>query len=308
MPLPIIPIALGALAWTGVGVSLLAGRKMRRDKKRYKARREIYEQRHNSYVAFVSDVSAEIDDLHEQRVAAQETLREAADFLVRANVKERSFDVESQITPEEFAELKKVLAGLSDLAAGLGAGLAGGASIGAAAAAGTYAAVGALGTASTGTAIGSLAGIAARNATLAWLGGGSLAAGGGGVAAGMVSLAGIVTAPLAVVPAIVMGMKAKNQSKRIDEEIGKMDISEARIGKHRAELRAVRHRVQEMSKSVREVEQSLKDILGRASVDVVEDVYRVASVAKALAELLDLGDNSEPTTTSNSERVQEAGA
>lgn len=51
------------------------------------------------------------------------------------------------------------------------------------------------GTASTGTAIGSLSGAAATNATLAWLGGGSMAAGGGGVAAG----AAILTAGAAVV-------------------------------------------------------------------------------------------------------------
>jgi hypothetical protein len=46
-------------------------------------------------------------------------------------------------------------------------------------------------TASTGTAIASLSGAAAANATLAWLGGGTLAAGGGGVAAGTTVLAGI---------------------------------------------------------------------------------------------------------------------
>jgi len=46
-------------------------------------------------------------------------------------------------------------------------------------------------TASTGTAIGSLSGAAAANATLAWLGGGTLASGGGGVAAGTTVLAGI---------------------------------------------------------------------------------------------------------------------
>lgn len=44
--------------------------------------------------------------------------------------------------------------------------------------------VAAFGTASTGTAIASLSGAAATNASLAWLGGGSLAAGGGGVAVG----------------------------------------------------------------------------------------------------------------------------
>ena len=55
----------------------------------------------------------------------------------------------------------------------------------------TTAAVGALATASTGTAISSLSGAAATNATLAWLGGGSLAAGGGGIAAGTVVLSTI---------------------------------------------------------------------------------------------------------------------
>ncbi len=46
-------------------------------------------------------------------------------------------------------------------------------------------------TAGTGTAIASLSGAAAANATLAWLGGGTLVAGGGGVAAGTTVLAGI---------------------------------------------------------------------------------------------------------------------
>ena len=45
------------------------------------------------------------------------------------------------------------------------------------------------GTASTGTAISALSGIAAKNAALAWLGGGSLAAGGAGMAAGKALLA-----------------------------------------------------------------------------------------------------------------------
>jgi hypothetical protein len=57
-------------------------------------------------------------------------------------------------------------------------------------------AVGALATASTGTAISTLSGTASANATLAWLGGGSLAAGGGGIAAGTTVLAGIVAAPV----------------------------------------------------------------------------------------------------------------
>lgn len=56
------------------------------------------------------------------------------------------------------------------------------------------ASVAALATASTGTAISSLSGVAATNATMAWLGGGSIAAGGGGMAAGAVVLTSITVA------------------------------------------------------------------------------------------------------------------
>ena len=48
-----------------------------------------------------------------------------------------------------------------------------------------------VGTASTGTAISSLGGAAATKATLAWLGGGALAAGGFGIAGGVVVLGAI---------------------------------------------------------------------------------------------------------------------
>ena len=55
-------------------------------------------------------------------------------------------------------------------------------------------AVTALASASTGTAISSLSGVAATNATMAWLGGGSIAAGGGGMAAGAAVLTSITVA------------------------------------------------------------------------------------------------------------------
>lgn len=61
---------------------------------------------------------------------------------------------------------------------------------------GAWALVSAIGTASTGTAIGTLSGVAASNATLAWFGGGALAAGGAGMSGGMLVLGGIVAAPI----------------------------------------------------------------------------------------------------------------
>ncbi|MFW1956362.1 toxin-antitoxin system YwqK family antitoxin [Acinetobacter guillouiae] len=90
--------------------------------------------------------------------------------------------------------------------------------LGTAAAMGTPAlvtsAVGALATASTGTAISSLSGVAATNATLAWLGGGSIAAGGGGMAAGATVLTSITAGATAGVGLLAAGLLASTHYSR----------------------------------------------------------------------------------------------
>lgn len=73
---------------------------------------------------------------------------------------------------------------------------AGAGAAGAAAGFAVYGGVMALGAASTGTAISSLAGVAATNATLAAIGGGSLATGGMGIAGGTAILGAAVAAPV----------------------------------------------------------------------------------------------------------------
>ena len=90
-----------------------------------------------------------------------------------------------------------ITGGIGSLGAGGLAGLA------------AYGGIGLLGTASTGTAIGGLTGIAATNATLAWLGGGSLAAGGFGMAGGMAVLGGIVAGPVLAVGGMMLASKAQ---------------------------------------------------------------------------------------------------
>lgn len=101
--------------------------------------------------------------------------------------------------------LKQDYQALKDAGLGIGAGLGGGAAL----AFGAYNGTMLLATASTGTAISSLGGVAATNATLAWLGGGSLAAGGYGMAGGMMVLGGIVAGPALAIFGHVLGNKGE---------------------------------------------------------------------------------------------------
>lgn len=109
------------------------------------------------------------------------------------------------IDKRELAEMERISIKAGEV---LGAGVA---AIGSGALAGVacYGGAMTLATASTGTAIASLSGVAATNATLAWFGGGSLAAGGLGIAGGTAVLGGIVAAPVLAVAGMVMAAKAQ---------------------------------------------------------------------------------------------------
>ena len=101
------------------------------------------------------------------------------------------------------------LQGMCDFASDLIGGSLVGSAAGALTAYGAYSGAMAFGAASTGTAISALSGAAASNATLAFLGGGSLAAGGAGIAGGAMVLGGLVAAPALAVLGLFMGSSAK---------------------------------------------------------------------------------------------------
>lgn len=108
-------------------------------------------------------------------------------------------------TTQTLVELRKEYQLLMESGLGLGAGLSGGAAL----AFGAYSGTMMFATASTGTAISALSGVAATNATLAWLGGGSLAAGGGGMALGTAVLGGIVAGPALAIFGHIVGNSAE---------------------------------------------------------------------------------------------------
>lgn len=249
MPLPLIPIIIGAgAAALGIG----KGAKAIRDNKKAQ---EINEDA-QSLIDSAKDKLEEARDrtknvleiLGEKKLDIyQYTLTDFVDKFERIkNVElESSTGLDEldkfKIDKASFAELKEV----TILAGSMAGGTAAGAIAGGAVAFGAYSAAGALATASTGTAIASLSGVAASNATLAFFGGGSLAAGGLGIAGGTMVLGGLVAGPALAVLGFVMGAKASAnldnaysnyaKAQEVDEQI-KVLVSACKGIRKRAEM------------------------------------------------------------------------
>jgi len=144
---------------------------------------------------------------------------ENAEQLIQYRNKERR-DPDIAVTMQTLHKVEKFNAGLnSALSVGVGS-IAGGTL-----AVGAWSLVTVFGSASTGTAIAGLSGAAAMNATLAWFGGGALAAGGAGIAGGMTMLGGIVALPLVFIAAKSTHKKAKKfEDAKIKVEVAIFNI------------------------------------------------------------------------------------
>ena len=113
---------------------------------------------------------------------------------------------------KDFNEFKQVSYETIDYIEKAGiSGIAGGSLLAMGAYGGVMSGAGGLAVASTGTAIGSLSGAAATNATLAWLGGGSLASGGLGMAGGMAVLGGLVVGPALAIGGFALSRQAEKE-------------------------------------------------------------------------------------------------
>ena len=151
------------------------------------------------------------------------------------------------------------------LQGGLQAGLAGAAAYG-----GAFSAVTSIGAASTGTAISTLSGAAAWNATLAWFGGGAIAAGGGGMALGSLVLGSITIVPALGVAAWI----AKSQGEKA---LTKATKYEADVNKAIAEMNAAKDVATRINKRIEELKTVL-DGLSKRSLTILnqlqEDQYQ----------------------------------
>ncbi len=251
MPLPLIPVLLG-------GASLVAG--IAGVKKGFDAKanldkaKEIGNSAKRKHEKAVKDlesvrnlVNEKLVDLGRLKVNILQTqIKHLVDTIKRYSKKDSKStikDFESKISTEELQKMERLF--VKDLE--LGSSVGSGAVSGALAGFGAYGGVQALAAASTGTAISSLSGAAATNATLAWLGGGSLAAGGFGIAGGTAVLGGVIAGPALAVAGFMLASKAENALTEAEKYEAKVDKAVAEIGVAKEILHGVIANANEMS-------------------------------------------------------------
>lgn len=191
-----IPFILGAIAVaagaTGVAKGVSGAMKIKEakemmeeiERKHNQNQARLEKQENRTQISMDELGAAEVEILSSFKVFS-ECIEKIQDLPNFEKYKKGTLEIE----PLNIERLKEVSIGataLKGVIAGSALGTAGSVAAGGA----TTAAVSAFGVASTGTAISGLSGAAATNATLAALGGGSLAAGGGGVALGTTLLTG----------------------------------------------------------------------------------------------------------------------
>lgn len=234
MPLPLIIIAgsaiagAGGLASAGVGARKMihANKEMKRIEKRHEANQRRFNDLNQSTTSAMEDLGnleLEVCESFDRFAELIERIQNRPEF---DEIKVGSFDVPRY----DAQELRDV-----SIAAGMVVGAVGGAGMGAgggiAAAMAAKGVIGAVCLASTGTPIATLHGIAATNAIMAVLGGGTLAAGGGGIALGATVLSAATAGVGILIGGIVFNLASRSLSSEVDEAREQMKEAEREIGR-----------------------------------------------------------------------------
>ena len=259
MPLPlIVPLAIGGVALaTGGGLTINARRKIRKAIDNYKAAYREYVPKYERYKSYHDGTEQRLQELGKVRVSGMEAVRAAIDFIKRAKLANPDVIGDEEVKVEDLESLDQVYGDILKTLVGGGLSVAGGTGAGALTALGAYGLVGALGTASTGAAIGGLSGAAASSATLAWFGGGAIAAGGLGIAGGTAVLGGIVAAPIPVAIGAFQQVKARRVQRESESRVKDLKLKEAEMRRDHAKLTAVRQRCDEVQRTMLELIEQL---------------------------------------------------
>jgi hypothetical protein len=228
MAIPLIIAGAVALVGGGLGLGAMASAKEKSDEAK-----EIYSKKNKKQKAAGKKLEKQQDatrkkseelgllklNLQNNELAKFVELYEK---LAALNIKGfKNIALKFDFTPDEIKSMKRVSMNASEVLSTGVQSLAGGALAGA----GVYGSVMALGAASTGTAITSLSGVAATNATMAWLGGGSLAAGGAGMAGGAFAIGGFVAGPAILIAGAIADSKAEKALTEAKRFGAKVDVA-----------------------------------------------------------------------------------
>lgn len=246
MPVPILFIGAAAVtAALGVGKTVKAGADQKEANETNKESQALVDTANEKANRYRKQSSDAITNLGETKI---QILDDSIKPFVSAFEKLHNVELTDSTGLNELQRFridKQSLGRLKDLqtiATSIAGGVASGAALGAVTAFGAYGAVMTFGAASTGTAIASLSGIAATNATLAFLGGGSLAAGGLGVAGGTMVLGGLVAGPALAVMGFIVGAKAHANKDRAYSNLAKAHQFEEEVETLRVVCRGIRMR------------------------------------------------------------------
>lgn len=290
MPFPLIPVLLGGIALVAGGYGIKKAWDASEDIDTANQVAERAKKRHESAVKNIEasreQTNSRFEDLGRLKAHTfSNQIKRLVEEIKRykpASSKLKGF--EETIEQLNVPEMEKMVAASLEL----GSAIAGGAASAALAGLGAYGAVGVLASASTGTAIASLSGVAATNATLAWLGGGALSAGGLGIAGGTYVLGGIVAGPALAVAGMWMASEAEEAKTKAYEYESEVDKAIAKIKAMKTVLSALRQNVQESEDVIGELagafDRAHEQFLAK---ETDEHFQRLLAVGKTLKLALD---------------------
>lgn len=222
MPIPfIVGAAAAAVGGAGLVAGVKGGKKMSEANNRIQEATEQYEAAEEKMNLQEDSTKTALEELGALKLTAFEDLQRFIETFAKIKNRPEMKDIQDENIDMPTHSLDKIervqlqaVEVMGTLFAGAGAGALAGFA--------TYGGIMTLGTASTGAAISGLSGVAATNATLAALGGGSLAAGGGGMALGAQILGGAVAAPVLAVGGLLMNAKGNDsldKARQVEEEV-----------------------------------------------------------------------------------------
>lgn len=219
MPIPFIIGAAAAIAGiAGVAAGVKGAVDMKEAKDTMELAKHIHERASEKLKKQNETTCRDMDAIANRELEILKTFQRFSDIIEKIHNRPEFHTKlgNCDIPNNSISDLKKVSIGAAALASslvGAGVGVAGGL----AASGATTAAVMALGTAGTGSLISSLSGAAATNATLAFLGGGTVAAGGGGIALGTTVLGAATLGAGLLVGGLIFSITGSKLSDKADD-------------------------------------------------------------------------------------------